>query len=161
MAHPLDNVPEILARGEIKILYIFGEPGSPAYAYSIGMTNRGKPELVMEGFTSDLMYALIQAAAKIDAPFTDGQILKGLASCDLAVRLWGEDSRASEPLYQALSYYEVEKLPVAQIVVPDPDGRFPWDPGCDPDCIEIQGRFGDITAPPGPNSQASPTSRLQ
>lgn len=157
---PMADIPAIIARGEIKIFTIFPDHDAPAFAYTVGMTDRGQPELVMSGFPLDLMGNLIFAASKRTEPFLDGDQLDDIASCPLICRVFPAWAEACQPLIFARRYYG-RLVPVCQIVCPDPDGRFPWDRGCEPTYASIQSHFGDLTVGPGFAGHPMATSRQQ
>lgn len=45
-----------------------------------------------------------------------------------------------------LDFYRGQPVPVVQLVWPDAAGRWPWDRGCEPDCIAAQPRLWDRVA---------------
>lgn len=45
-----------------------------------------------------------------------------------------------------LDFYRGQPVPVIQLVWPDGDGRLPWAPGCDPECVAAQPRLWDRAA---------------
>jgi hypothetical protein len=159
-SHPLDDVPALIAAGGIKIFAIFPDLDTPSFAYSVGMTSRDRPELAMSGFSSELMYDLIRLVSQQTVPLNDGTVLTGLATVPLVIRAWPATETSCQPLVLARRYYD-RIVPIHQIVVPDPDGLYPWNAGCDPLYVELQSRFGDLTGPLGDQDLMSVTSRMQ
>lgn len=112
------------------------------WAHTIGLLERfDHPELIVFGPDLERIGPLVNAvAARVRAgtrlePGTGlGDVLRGLP---LAVRRVAE--RWIQPfLGNAAWHYRSLRVPALQIVWPDPDGRFPWDPACDPAWREEQ-----------------------
>jgi hypothetical protein len=107
------------------------EPGTP-FAYTVGLTAHGSPELVIAGLPPDITHALLNDLAHrvLDstARFSHGQRIADLLSGYDAVIV---DGPATEPLYPGTAYkrYGTDRVRLQQVVWPDPQDRYPWDAG--------------------------------
>jgi hypothetical protein len=108
-----------------------GDDGAP-FAYTIGLTERGSPELVISGLDTGTMHALLNdlAGRVFDRAerFSDGQRISDLLNgYDAAVI----DGALTEELWPgtAVVRYGRNAVRLQQIVWPDREGRFPWEPG--------------------------------
>jgi len=106
-------------------------PGAP-FAYTVGLTEHGYPELVISGLDPATSQALLNDLAKrvYDRAerFTAGQRISDLLVGYDAVIVEGP---ATEELHPgaAIARYGKDKVALQQAVWPDPHGRYPWDPG--------------------------------
>jgi hypothetical protein len=92
-------------------------------AYTVGLA---PAELVVIGPPLVACMALIERAVARGLPLEPDLLVSGLwPGFDVAVVLVG--ARHLPEVAPALS----QEARVLQLVVPDPAGRFPWDPGCD------------------------------
>jgi hypothetical protein len=107
------------------------DPGTP-FAYTVGLTERAQPELVIAGLDPLIAQALLNDLAQrvVDdhTHLTHGQRLPDLIAGYDAVLV---DGPITEDLYpgSAIGRYGADRVALRQIVWPDRDGRFPWDPG--------------------------------
>lgn len=144
---PLDvhaRVRKAVSEGSVFVMSVFGHGEFSTFSYSIGLTERGYPELFMCGFSTALMASLIDAGAEQIAHLRDGELADQIAQVPLAIRALPEEPTNTEYLIQAQRYYE-RTVRAFQIVLPDVNGRFPWDPGCDPHYVRAQSRILDLS----------------
>lgn len=115
--------------------------GQPGYMYTTGLTATFRhPELVIVGLPPDAAVGVLAAAAgriEEDGPLTPGGEYDRIAD-GFTVRV-----RDVAPAFCRLSFavsnrFYGRRVPVRQIVWPDPGGRFPGDPGCDPGMAAVQ-----------------------
>lgn len=116
-------------------------PGGETYIYTIGLpASLGHPELVVCGLDRRTSVDVIEGVVDL---LRAGRTLEGevLGALEVGVPLW------LTPLPAAVAYahldtarwwrrehYDGELSPAAkQVIIPDPAGRFPWQPGCQPD----------------------------
>lgn len=120
---------------------VFASQGSPEYVYTTGLTETyGHPELVIAGLPARTGHSLLVAAAERieqDGPLEDGTGYDRIASGFL-VR-----ARDVAPAFCRLEFsvskaYYGRPVAVRQLVWPDPQGRFPGEPGCDPGMARVQ-----------------------
>jgi len=121
-----------------------GEPGPP-FAYTVGLTEHGFPELVIAGLPPHIAQALLNDLAgrvydRADR-FRHGQRIGDLLAGYDAVIV---DGPATEALYPGAAYarYGTDRVRLQQVVWPDRAGRFPWEPGDehDPQVQPVIGR---------------------
>jgi hypothetical protein len=106
------------------------------FAYTVGLTEHGFPELVIAGLAPAIAQALLNdlAGRVYDRAtrFRHGQRVGDLLAGYDAVIV---DGAATEALYPGAAYarYGTDRVRLQQVVWPDRHGRFPWDPGYDHD----------------------------
>lgn len=107
------------------------DPGA-AFAYTIGLTDAGLPELLISGnLKHELMQTLLNSIAQlhIAEEFVDGDVIepsRGVANVAFRVRECAKDA----PVQQAWNYYlDPQRLQntvrVLQVVWPDAKGAYP------------------------------------
>ena len=132
----LVGVRERIARNGFDIVNVFGDPEVPTYSYTVGLTDLGFPELFMAGFQPSLMQGLLRDAARRAAEIRDGVPLDRVANCPLGVRKL--PPAAADTFLLIAQSYHGRAVEAFQIVVPDANGLFPWQPGCDPTIVRYQ-----------------------
>lgn len=133
--------------GEHGWAVIGGELGEdePVFAHSIGLTESyDHPEIMIVGFEPALMGALINNAGKLvsrGARLVDGaeadKILDGsrVAFREIPNELHSPHTSVLRKRYGRRA------CGVLQMFLPDGDGLYPWDEGCDPEVAEYQARL--------------------
>ena len=122
-----------------------GPQGDPSFSYTIGMTETfGHPELLMIGFPPDLMHQLLNGVGKLDRA---GERFGEWDQSDKVVEGFPVYFRAV-PLPQARKWargaserYRPRSFGLLQVFLPDRNGKFPWDEGCDPTYLRLQGKL--------------------
>jgi hypothetical protein len=106
------------------------EPASP-FAYTVGLTPWGSPELVIAGLHPETAHALLNdlAGRVFDqaARFTHGQRIPDLLAGYDAIIVEGPATDALHP-GAAHARYGAAHVRLQQAAWPDRDGHFPWDP---------------------------------
>lgn len=104
------------------------------FAYTVGLTTHGLPELVITGLEAAVTHQLLNTAAamaRAGAPLTHGQrlpeVIDGFAMTVLDATEGIE--RIGVWPGAALERYG-DSVRLFQLVWPDQNARFPWDPGC-------------------------------
>jgi hypothetical protein len=114
-----------------------GEPGEPAFGYTIGLFGLGHPELVVVGLDPENTHAILQRVATSVSGGRDlvpGELLTS------PERLVVEElPNPGEVLLGANRFYERPpeySVPAYQLTWAHSDGLFPWDAGygCGPEC---------------------------
>jgi len=115
------------------VVKVMEDAAGPAHAFSIGLHEKhDHPEIVVVGPDLDVMHRLVNALGE---DVRDGRRFRPGASYEGIVSGLGCHFRAVHPanyadfLGYAGWYYQGAAFPALQCVWPDPDGRFPWDPG--------------------------------
>jgi hypothetical protein len=117
--------------------------GETPYAFTIGVWHSyDLPELAMFGLREQDMQIWLNACVKLlsDRPdrVPDGEEFDGVLD-QFLVQLRGVDPSWHRSLFAAMcAYYGTLEMPVRQLVWPDRDGRWPWDPAATASCRERQ-----------------------
>jgi hypothetical protein len=132
-----DAAREHIAKDGQFILVVFDEPGGLWCNYTIGNHEKGLPELIAvypggkkmgERFAGSLNRAG-EIQRERGTPFEHGELVS--LGGRLPVRIVDATARAkAEFTFGVGRYYGTDDYQVRQIVVPDPDGRYPGDPLC-------------------------------
>lgn len=105
------------------------DQGAP-FAYTVGLTAHGYPELIIAGLDPDTSRILLNDLARrvFDRAehFTVGQRISDLLAGYDAVIV---DGPATEALFPGTAFarYGKDNVTLQQVVWPDQHGRFPWD----------------------------------
>ena len=103
------------------------------FAYTIGLTAHSCAELIITGLHPDVSQHLLNDLAKRGVEraqrFTAGQRLSDLLAGYDAVLVDGPATGALRPA-AAYVRYGKDCVSLQQVVWPDVQGRFPWEPGC-------------------------------
>ncbi|WJK33145.1 DUF4262 domain-containing protein [Solwaraspora sp. WMMA2065] len=109
-----------------------GDDEHGPFAYTVGLTRHGYPELVIAGLDPCIAHAILNTAAgrvyDRAERFTHGQHVNGLiAGYDTVI----VDGHATDTLHPgtAFALYGRHRVRLQQIVWPNRHGRFPWDDG--------------------------------
>ena len=145
----LEKVRQLIAEHGYYVQHVLSdEEGNPAYSYTRGLSfarAEKLPELVMAGFNPQLMQQLLTDAVnrmkegdlRPEAPCFYGKIFVGM---DVAL--------APIRISTSASLLSLEEDSEAYFIfVPDANGLFPWEEGCDPD-YSRQARGFDIADTP-------------
>lgn len=107
----------------------------PTYwCYTTGLIEQNHPEFVVFGLRPEVAHALVTSLyeqIKAGRVFEDGEEITDIANLPVRLRSAPSDD-ARRPLGTGRRLYGVETFPVLQVVLSDPDGLWPWDPGVDP-----------------------------
>ncbi|TQS42838.1 DUF4262 domain-containing protein [Cryptosporangium phraense] len=126
------------------------------FAYTVGLTAYGYPELVIAGLPVAVAHALLnEMAGRVVTraePFAAGDQITDLLDGYAVVIVEGPATDQLHP-GAAVGRYGPEAVQLQQIVWPDRDGRFPWDEGyLHPP--QTQPLLGPPPQPPRPSSAA-------
>ena len=104
------------------------------FLYTTGLTGGDHPELVVAGLPPETAHGLVGAAFGVirsGIPLAPGRDYEGIAA-GFPVRFREVDQDAClHPLSVTTRFYG-RRVPALQLLWPDPEGRFPGEPGCDP-----------------------------
>jgi hypothetical protein len=125
---------------------------SPAWAYSIGIHRTlQQPEIILFGLRGETMQQLINNAVEqmhSGVVYSDGseddELLQGYTCVFKTVReIWYDVT-----VPHARWFYGGSAFPLLQLYWPDRNGKFPWDPKCQPEVKALQPRLhvADIEA---------------
>lgn len=124
----LARIEQALRKGRWRTLCVEAEPGRPQFGYTIGLSNHGHPEVVVFG--------LVPAQARPLLDFVGSHVVRGLGLADGDA--FEFDSRQVSvfdlPNPQMVTLWAADRDPARisalQLVYADPDGIWPWEPGC-------------------------------
>lgn len=146
---------DIVARKGWAVMTIAPTAADPepriAFAYTVGLSLKGLPELFMSGLPLDVMHPCLNSAA--EAAIAEGAILDGMTSD----RVFGgspamfrslPDEVAAERGKMA-SLFAPDGFEGAQVIFTDPNSLWPWDPGCEPTTKKVQDFLHPHPPPPG------------
>jgi hypothetical protein len=120
------------------------EGEAPPFAYTVGLSERSHPELMLMGFAPNLAQPILNAAAK--------RVKEGVRFCDMSAddrvvqgysvmfRSVGAD-HARRWARVASERRRTGTFELLQLFVPDSRGLFPWQAGCDPEYARVQGHL--------------------
>lgn len=103
--------------------------GPPGFQFTVGLTLRGLPEMIVYGLPEDAgMGILNDLADRLIAgeSFSDGQPIEDLVHGDYRLQLW-DATWLQDPLGAAFRLYGEENVKVRQLVIPDRQHRLPWE----------------------------------
>lgn len=118
-----------IAAGRWAVTGVLGDAAHPPIAYTSGLTDLGRPELVMTGLPPRLAGLLLDHAAQIvagDAGFGAGSTIP--ARLRQRVSLTAIDVIDASPMRLTRVLYGL-RFDAVQLVWPDDAGRYPWQAG--------------------------------
>jgi hypothetical protein len=126
------DIADKIAQHGFMVMAVGGSHTEPSFAYTIGLTERGHPELIVFGLSARYAHqiihnVLVEMASEVPA---DGVLVENVANMPLVLRTV-LDTEAEKYCVQGAYYYNARlKAPrYMQLVLPDANGRFPWDDG--------------------------------
>lgn len=141
----LDEVEaKVDAYGWTPIAVHHDDEGRPPYAYSVGFERTfGVPEIVLIGFEPRMMQGLIAEVAdglkarRLAFPVEGGRMPEVIRDFDVLLRPVPEAARLNLSRFaHAAAMPNTPRL--MQLVLPDAEGRFPGEPGCDEELVRFQ-----------------------
>ncbi|MBM7366991.1 DUF4262 domain-containing protein [Gordonia hydrophobica] len=114
--------------GRWAVTGVLGDAAHPPIAYTSGLTEHGRPELVMTGLPPRLAGLLLDYAAQAvvgDPTFGAGSSVP--ARLRRPVSLHAIDVIDADPLRLTRVLYGL-RFNAVQLVWPDDEGRYPWEP---------------------------------
>lgn len=122
-----------VAQYGLHIIRVAAEEDSPEFAYSVGLYHTfAHPEVIMLGLRSETMHRLLNdvaTALRAGRRFAAGDVSDAfLEGYDVTFRLVPADSY--EPYLGWANWFnEGRDYPALQMVYPDREHRWPWEPG--------------------------------
>jgi len=114
------------------VMNVMEDEEGPGFAYSIGLTRSlGHPEILVVGLPRDTMHSLINLVGEevrqggaFKAGATYEQLLEGYHATFRAI----PKDQYRNYLGFARWFYDGDDFPALQLIYPDREGRWPWDP---------------------------------
>lgn len=128
------HLEEVISRLGMAVQPVLPSDTTPGFAYSVGQHAKGLPELIIFGVPPQPAASLLyEMAAHIEAEDAAGRTVGpgtvDLVGCEMPTMLIAVSAAAASPYAtQALDRSD-GKAKFLQVVWPDPDGLFPWQPG--------------------------------
>lgn len=132
-----ENIQENIDQHGCFIVQVPADDYLPAFAYTIGLYQRFQhPEIICFGLSLEVMASLLNDACsqiKTGVAFTTDTLYDGFLE-GYPVQFLPVDA-AYYPYYPAVGcyFYEHASFPVLQLLWPDKQSRFPWEPDFNPD----------------------------
>lgn len=130
---------DIIARHGRQIMCIRGALKKPPFAYTIGNQEKNLPEFLIIGSfppqtCSSVLNLLSEYLIEHKTKFTHGELTNALGGA-YPVKIIDAKDPIVKLSYtvQAGQFYKSQDYEVQQVVVPDPNGRWPEDPSCHKD----------------------------
>lgn len=136
-----------------------GVMGDPGWNYTVGLTARGKPELIVFGLPPKSGHGVLANAVRRLDDIRDGAVLDGIASGFPMAFRGIPAAKANERFLVQAGHYYGRAVPVIQVVWPDHKGLFPWQHGCDPRMAATQSQVTDFRALPGKKRRTTEPGR--
>lgn len=133
-----DEQSEIIGRFGWAVVHVLpgddDPPGTVPFAYTVGLTGYGFPELTIAGLPTEIGHVLLnEVAGRVRDEgllLGHGQRLRGLIDGQPVRIVAGDPTEVLFP-GAALMRYGDDRVSLLQITWPDPGGRFPWESGYD------------------------------
>jgi hypothetical protein len=134
-----DGMEEVVRRNVTEhachVMKVEADDEGPGFAYSIGLTQTyGQPEFICFGLRDEVMHWMINEVRDRIAQgerFGDGMKVGGLLEGYDCVLRQVQRTNYREYLGYARWFYDGDSFDALQIVWPDKQSRYPWDPGYD------------------------------
>ncbi|MER5476036.1 DUF4262 domain-containing protein [Streptomyces sp. NPDC002734] len=127
------------------VVMVPADEQGPGFAYTVGLLHsHGVPELAMFGLDVQLMHALLNELGRQAADGTaleDGGTYEGVIEGRSVALRAAKRGWYREFFGRAIAFYRKPPLPVLQVVWPDAENRFVWEPTADPRFEDSQPRL--------------------
>jgi hypothetical protein len=111
------------------VIGVFGDDEHLDFQFTVGLTERDLPELIVYGLDSEVgTHALNDVAQRLvdGARYADGEVVADVLDGNYRTQLW-DVTWLQDPLGAAFALYGQDSVRVRQLVVPDLDDRLPWE----------------------------------
>lgn len=124
---------ENVQKHDCSVVGVGVEEGSPAFAYSVGIQRSlGKPELIVVGLRTEVSHSIInQYCRRIkegESFMPEGYYQDFIQGFDVMLQKV-DKSNYDDYLGFAQWFYHGDDFSTLQLVYPDTNGLWPWDPG--------------------------------
>jgi hypothetical protein len=134
------------------VVKVMGDSEGPAFAYTVGLQHSfHHPELIVVGLPLDVGHAILNTAGESVRRGTRhaaGQQADGILEGRACTFREMPESQFENYLGWALWFYDGPIFSALQLIWPDGDHRWPWDPSVDAEFREMQPVIADEGDPP-------------
>lgn len=132
----LQRVQNLIREHGRAVVGVIPEAGNRGFSYTVGNVEKGLPELLIigcdENWATALLNDLSQQMIERNSLFGEQEeIYWGPNEGQRHMRAFIATAPAKARFTKVVSAIYGDDYEVMQIVVPDPQGRFPWDESCD------------------------------
>lgn len=141
----IKRVKSLISEHGFMIQSVFGSDTSSQFSYSIGFHNFGWPEIIIVGLSRHKSHAIIsniKNEMETNKIILAGSIMKDLANLKTAFISVSEKSK-KEYCTQIFNYYKHWNFDVLQLVWPDKNEKFHWEPDFQKDFNRLQTLLND------------------
>lgn len=137
-----DRIENLITQYGFTVMSIFAAEGdddpSPPFSYTVGLGDKGLPELIVFGLPQEVAHGIISNAVDllIDGKLKLGEPASEIGNLALFPQLIATDV-AGDYIFQA-NHRAGTLLPAIQLVWPDSDGKFPWEQEFDQELAAYQ-----------------------
>ena len=133
---------------------VVGGDNEPTFVYSIGARLKKGAEVLIEGvehrYAHQILFELISKSLAQRIPLNDSCLIYNLLPEGLPVALIKCDKPSAwSRTAMAARYFDVDDYEVSQLVIPDHNGLFPWDKGCEKQTRQLQTLHSKKAKKPG------------
>jgi hypothetical protein len=135
------RITDIIEKHDQYIQVVLAGPTTLGFGYTIGNTERGLPELLMignfsHGYLAFILDFLGEEMRKQGQPFDNGELVSIGGKHPVKIVNAGTEAR-EEYAIQVGEYYHHDDYVIQQVLVPDGEGRFPNETGCEAPYSEV------------------------
>jgi hypothetical protein len=145
----LDEMRALVDEHGWAVQYVPATHETPPYAYTVGLAAAGERELLVYGLPRDVSHRLCTEAVarqRAEEGLEPHRPYDGLLSGFAAVFLPVPDARNVDEFAMVRRLWRGRDFRALQLVWPDSQGRFPWDPACDAGVVSAQPLRGEPPA---------------
>ena len=114
------------------VVKVLEDDDGPAFDYTVGLQHSfGHPELIVVGLPLEVAHAVLNVAGQLirrGVRYSEGPDFDDILENRACVFRTMPESRYRDYLGWALWFYDGASFPALQLIWPDPQGRWPWDP---------------------------------
>ena len=108
-----------------------GQEPSPSFAYTVGLAAIGEPEIIVFGLSPETSHHILNSMA---LPLGERAWQPGIShevfGLDVPAYLLVVADSSEHLTVSNMLFGGADPIPALQLVYPDKNGRWPWEPGC-------------------------------
>jgi hypothetical protein len=134
------------------VVKVMEDSEGPAFAYTVGLQHSfAHPELIVVGLSLDVGHAILNTAGESirrGVRYAAGLQSDGVLKSRACTFREMPESQFRNYMGWALWFYDGPFFSALQLIWPDHDDRWPWDPSVDPEFCEMQPVIANQGDPP-------------